>query len=339
MSEHGSRSNKDDLPESVIEVVQIDALVMMNLVKHCHGVNIENLGVAQGTLLGLVADSRLEITHSFPFPLQVEESLGDEEFQSEMMRKLRMVNVDHLIVGWYQSANFGNYFSPQLLESHFAYQTSIEESVCLIYDTGKNNKGFLSVKAFRLKPMALKLYKEGEITFESAKNMKLSHDNLFEEVPIRIKNSFLVNELLLELGEHVPVEEGTQFLDLGYANILEDQLKVLTETVDELNQDTMKFNRYQLTATKQCQEKARYIQKRQVENNARTVRGEDALPEEDINKLFNPIPPPSRLNSLIMAGQSLSTAENVSQFCTQALGKLFISEALQKTKAEVDGNN
>ena len=50
-----------------------------------------------------------------------------------MMRRLRMVNVDHLHVGWYQSAHFGNFLSPQLLESHFAYQTSIDESVCLIF--------------------------------------------------------------------------------------------------------------------------------------------------------------------------------------------------------------
>jgi hypothetical protein len=50
-----------------------------------------------------------------------------------MMRRLRMVNVDHLHVGWYQSAHFGNFLSPQLLESHFAYQTSIDESVCLVF--------------------------------------------------------------------------------------------------------------------------------------------------------------------------------------------------------------
>ena len=40
----------------------------MKLIKHCHEVNLANLGVAQGALLGLVADTRLEITHCFPFP-------------------------------------------------------------------------------------------------------------------------------------------------------------------------------------------------------------------------------------------------------------------------------
>ncbi len=106
----------------------------MKLIKHCHEVDqTTSQGIAQGALLGLVTDSRLEITHSFPFPSDSEESVDDEDFQLTMMRRLRMVNVDHLHVGWYQSSNFGNFLSPQLLESHYAYQTSIEESICLIF--------------------------------------------------------------------------------------------------------------------------------------------------------------------------------------------------------------
>jgi len=339
MSEHGSRRNTETVPESVIEVVQIDGLVVMKLIKHCHEVNLGNLGIAQGALLGLVADTRLEITHSFPFPSQGEETVDDDDFQLAMMRRLRMVNVDHLHVGWYQSANFGNFLSPQLLESHFAYQTSIEESVCLIFDTAKTTKGFLSLKAFRLTPMAIKLYKEGEFHAEAIRNLKVSHDNLFQEVPIVIKNSHLVNELLLELSEQIPVEVGTQFLDLGSANVLEDQLKFLMETVDELNQESIKFNKYQNMAVKQCQDKTRYLQKRQVENTARSARGEEVLPEEDLNKIFKPLPPPSRLNALVLAGQTLSSAENVSQFCTQSLAKWFVTEALQKAKVDDNSSN
>jgi len=127
-----------------------------------------------------------------------------------------MVNVDHLHVGWYQvwlpfllkfgktlifksefvvlqSAHFGNFLSPQLLESHFAYQTSIEESVCLIFDTAKTSKGYLTLKAFRLTPMAIQLYKSGDFTAENIIENKVNHDNLFEEVPIIIKNSHLVS--------------------------------------------------------------------------------------------------------------------------------------------------
>ena len=247
----------------------------MKLIKHCHEVGVNNLGVAQGALLGLVADTRLEITHCFPFPSVSDESISDEDFQIDMMRRLRMVNVDHWHVGWYQSAQFGNFLSPQLLESHFAYQTSIEESVCLIFDTSKTSKGFLSLKAYRLTPEAIKLYKAGDFTPEYICKLKVSHDTLFEEVPIVIKNSHLMNELLLELSEQIPVEAGSQFLDLGTADVLEEQLKFLMDTVDDLNQESIKFNKYQNMAVKQIQDKTRWLQRRQQENSARNARGKE----------------------------------------------------------------
>ena len=43
--------------------------------------------VAQGALLGLVADTRLEITHCFPFPSGTDETIDDEDFQLSMMRR------------------------------------------------------------------------------------------------------------------------------------------------------------------------------------------------------------------------------------------------------------
>merc|ERR1712168_1103097 len=326
------RNTESETPQSQIEVVQIDGLVVMQLIKHCHEMEVGNMGIAQGALLGLPADTRLEITHSFPFISPSEEvAESDEDYQLAMMRRLRMVNVDHFHVGWYQSANFGNFLSPQVLESSYAYQTSVEDSICLIFDTGKTGKGFLSMKAYRLTPAAIKLFREGEFHAEAIKNIKVSHDTLFQEVPIVVKNSHLVNELLLELSEDVDTL-GSSFLDLGSANVLEDQLKYLMETVDELNQEAIKFNKYQNVALKQCQEKARWAQKRQVENTARTARGEEPLPDEDINKVFKPIPPPSKLNSLILSGQALSTSQNVSQFCSQGLAKWFVAEGLQKAR-------
>ncbi|XP_040575144.1 LOW QUALITY PROTEIN: eukaryotic translation initiation factor 3 subunit H [Lepeophtheirus salmonis] len=315
-----------------IESVQIDGLVVMKLIKHCHEVDAANQGVAQGALLGLVENSRLEITHSFPFPMSSEDGVDDEDFQLAIMRKLRLVNVDHMHVGWYQSSSFGNFLSPQLLESHLAYQTTVEESVCLIFDTAKTSKGFLSLKAFRLTPSAVALYKSGDFSPESVRNLKVCHDAIFQEVPIHVKNSHLVNELLLELSEAIPVETGSQFLDLGTASVLEYQLKQLMDNVDELNQESVKFIKHQNMAIKQCHDKVRWHQKRQQENSARQARNEDPLPEEDMNKVFKPIPMPPKLNSLILSGQILSSSQQISQFSSQSLAKLFISQGLQKAK-------
>jgi hypothetical protein len=55
------------------------------------------------------------------------------QYQMEMMKNLRHVNIDHLHVGWYQSTNLGSFINRALLESQFIYQHSIEESVVLIY--------------------------------------------------------------------------------------------------------------------------------------------------------------------------------------------------------------
>lgn len=318
----------------------------MKLIKHCHEVDQANAGIAQGALLGLMTDTRrLEITHSFPFPNSnsgaagnaqgEEDQVDDEDFQLSIMKRLRQINVDHLHVGWYQSASFGNFLSSQLLESHFAYQTSIEESVCLVFDTAKTSKGFLSLKAYRLTPQAIDLYKAGEFTAEAISKLKVSYASLFSEVPITIKNSHLVNEVLLELSEQIPTERGNQFLDLGTADVLETQLKHLMDSVDEVNQESIKFNKYQTLAMKQFQDKTRYLQRRQQENSARVARGEEELPEEDLTKIFKPLAPPSRLNSLILSGQILSSADQVSQFCSQSLAKWFATDALQEAKTKM----
>jgi len=332
MSARGSRKITEN--ENKIEVVQIDGLVVMKLIKHCHEAENRGSVFAPGALLGLVAETRLEITHCFPFPTFDNESVDDEDFQLTMMRRLRQVNVDHQHVGWYQSAQFGNFLSPTLLESQFSYQTSIEESICLIFDTAKTAQGFISLKAFRLTPEAIKMFKEGDFSPDNIKDLKISYETLMSEVPIVIKNSHLMNALLLELHEQLPLEAGgSQFLDLGTTETLETQLRVMMDSVDELNQESIKFNKHQNLVLKQYQEKTRWIQKRQLENQARAGRGEDPLPEEDINKVFKAIAPPTRINPLILSGTISNTSDEVSEFCSQSLAKLFVTEPLQTAKA------
>ena len=82
------------------DVVFGGSQVVMKLIKHCHEVDLSAPGgIAQGALLGLVTDTRLEITHAFPFPSSStgaaggDDSVDDEDFQLDVMRKLRMVNV------------------------------------------------------------------------------------------------------------------------------------------------------------------------------------------------------------------------------------------------------
>lgn len=302
------------------------------MVKHCHEESQNSMEIAQGALLGLADGNKLEITNCFPFPKSTDESVDEEEYQLAMMRRLRRVNVDHFHVGWYQSADVGNFLSLTLLESQYHYQTSIEESVVVVYDTQKSARGFLTLKAYRLTPQAIQMYKDGDFTPEALRTLKIGYEKLFMEIPIHIRNSALSNIMMSELGEMVQEEEGSHFLDLGTAGVLESHIRVMMDRVDELYQEASKFNKYQQMVMRQDQEKHRQLGKLTQENAARVQKGELPLPEEDVTKQFRPLPVPPRLNPMIISGQINTVSQHINQFCSQSLAKLYLTEALQGAK-------
>ena len=69
-----------------------------------------------------------------------------------------------------------------------------------------------------------------------------------------------------------------------------------------------------------------------VENSARQAKDEPLLPEDDINKMFRPIPTPPRLNPMIVSGQVNAYGQAITQFCGQSLAKLYVTQALQNAK-------
>lgn len=92
-------------------------------------------------------------------------------------------------------------------------------SIHLFVDTQKSANGFLTLKAYRLTPQAINMYKDSEFTPEALRNLKIGFENLFIEIPIEVRNSPLTNIMLSELTEMVPEEEGNKFLDLGTAYV------------------------------------------------------------------------------------------------------------------------
>ncbi|KAG9355383.1 hypothetical protein JZ751_000221, partial [Albula glossodonta] len=228
--------------------------------------------------------------------------LGRVQYQMEMMRSLRHVNIDHLHVGWYQSTYYGSFVSRALLDSQFSYQHAIEESVVLIYDPIKTAQGSLCLKAYRLTPKLMEICKEKDFSPEGLKKANIGFEHMFEEVPIVIKNSHLINVLMWELEEKSTVADKHELLNLSSSNHLEKSLQMLMD---------------------------RYLQRRQQENAQRQSRGEPPLPEEDLSKMFKPPQPPPRMDTLLIAGQINTYCQNVKEFTSQNLGKLFMAEALQ----------
>ena len=116
----------------LFRVVQIDGLVALKIIKHFEqSGGLTSATPVQGVLLGLMDNETLEITNCFPFP--ADEDADVSEYQREMIKKLRKINVDQLTVGFYQSSVYGFFITRELIEDMYVYQTSVEESVCLIY--------------------------------------------------------------------------------------------------------------------------------------------------------------------------------------------------------------
>jgi len=168
--------------ERPVEYVQIEGLVVLKIIKHCQEESAAGTtNEVNGVLLGLVTEGRLEVTNCFPFPRHTEDDdMDDNEYQAIMMRHLRNVNVDHLLVGWYQNSPYGvSNGKLETVDSQFLYQSQIDESIVLLYDPVRTGKGFLSLRAYRLSNLAMKLCKEGEFTQETLRANKMCFDKFF----------------------------------------------------------------------------------------------------------------------------------------------------------------
>jgi translation initiation factor 3 subunit H len=133
-------------------------------------------------------NSTLQITNSFPFPTAdiatadahpndhmaasnlaaaAPRSKSNGVYQNEMIKYLREVNVDANNVGWYTSANMGNFINSSLVENQYHYQKEVnEKTVALVHDVSRSSQGALSLRAFRLSPSFMAAYKEGKFTTE-----------------------------------------------------------------------------------------------------------------------------------------------------------------------------
>ena len=153
----------------------------MKIVKHCSNTFPT---VATGSILGMDSGNSLEVTNSFPFPV-VEAGTTDSHandasslaaaapraksnlvYQREMIRHLKEVNVDANSVGWYTSANMGNFVNLGFIENQYHYQRDNSKTVALVHDVSRSSQGPLVLRAFKLSNTFMAAYKEGKFTTE-----------------------------------------------------------------------------------------------------------------------------------------------------------------------------
>jgi translation initiation factor 3 subunit H len=141
--------------------------------------------VATGSLVGMDVGNTLEVTNTFPFPVievppeshvdnatpnaaaAAPRAKANAVYQAEMIRMLREVNIDAQNIGWYTSANMGNFINLNVIENQFFYQKELNErTVALVHDISRSSQGTLSLRAFRLSPQFMNAFKENKFTSE-----------------------------------------------------------------------------------------------------------------------------------------------------------------------------
>jgi len=247
----------------------------------------------------------------------------------DMLRKFRQMNIDYEMVGFYQAHPFGACFTQELVESMYDYQCSFQDGVVLIYDPVKTRQGQLSIRAYRLSQKAFDLCKDNDWSPETVRATGVSFETMFDELPIVIKNSHLVNVVLSELALANDGCEPVQ-LELGSKRSLEKCMRATMNQVDELNRCISSYNKYLADKQRHDANLLNQTQKRQLDNESRIARGELPLSFDDIKKIKGPTL--ASKNGLLDAYLAASETAALSDFAYEVTGeniaKLFLAEAI-----------
>jgi len=170
----------------------------------------------------------------------------------------------------------------------------------------------------------MKLYKDKSFTQQSLDKLGLSFSDIFEELPIRIRNPHLCSSYLWELEDQLGLSSlSFDCLDLTTNPFLEKNLESLIDYIDEFANEQSKYQNYQRLALRQQV----ILQKRKSENATRRQQGEPELPEEDMN--LRTTQPPSRLDNLLVTNQINNYCKQINQFAGHNFGKLFLIKGLE----------
>eukprot|EP00668_Euglena_longa_P048270 GGOE01065338.1.p1 GENE.GGOE01065338.1~~GGOE01065338.1.p1 ORF type:complete len:345 (+),score=141.15 GGOE01065338.1:61-1035(+) len=292
--------------------VQIEGLVLLKLVSHCQSSLPQ---MATGQLLGLDVGSQLEVTSCFPFIHRESDEQQDEEnereardYQYEMLRALREVNVDCNTVGWYCSIWQEGYLTTNVIETQYDYQKELGPNViCLVFDPLKTTHGKLWLKALRLQEKFMRMYKAGDFTQEAIKENRLTHEDVFQELPLTIHNNSLVDVFIRELAaskqfaEQSMVEDAQELETTGYMSY---SLEGLVDGIEDLQASWQ-----------------RYLYDHKKWKNAETYK--EAGPK-------TPAPKPSRLDSILLSKQMTNHCAYLEDLGLRNFENLYFADTIQK---------
>ncbi|KAJ9205942.1 hypothetical protein DTO166G4_7558 [Paecilomyces variotii] len=348
--------------EVPLTAVQVDALVVMKIIKHSSQTFPT---AATGSIVGMDVDGILEVTNSFPFPVvevppeshfdnttpnpaaAAPRAKANVAYQNEMIRMLREVNIDANNVGWYTSANMGNFVNMNVIENQYFYQKELNErTVALVHDVSRSSQGALSLRAFRLSPQFMTAFKENKFTAEQLQKSNLTYQQIFVELPVTIHNSHLLTSFLHQLpspppsqpldfppslaalktgplASSTPLSPNFDNLTLSIDPFLEKNCDLLLDSIETHHTENNNFQYYQRSLAREQQKIAQWQAKRKQENASRAALKQPLLPEDEWQRLFKLPQEPSRLESMLNTRQVEQYSRQIDGFVSSTTGKMF----------------
>ncbi|KAJ9636605.1 uncharacterized protein PV06_10101 [Exophiala oligosperma] len=348
--------------ETPLKAVQLEALVVMKVIKHCAS---RFPTVATGFLTGMESTGNLEITNCFPFPVvdlppeaqydqqhfnsaaAAPRAKSNTQYQAEYIRMLREVNADANNVGWYTSANLGNFVNTNFIENQFHYQKELnEKTVALVHDVSRSSQGIMSIRAFRISPQFMTAYKENKFTTENLLKSGLKYTDILVELPVTVHNSHLVTTFLQQIPkmlssgvmrpptsvaeiENNPILKNDSLapnfesLSISIDPYLSQTADNLLDSIETHHVEANNFSYYQRAMAREQAKIQQWQAKRKAENAARALSKQPPLPEDEYQKLFKLPTEPSRLESMLNSRQAEQYARQVDGFVAGTTGKMF----------------
>lgn len=314
--------------------VQIDSSVVLSIIKTAS----DNYPMSiSGQLLGIDDEDVLSISHAFPFPASANDNEGSgvrsrsvQRYQHDMLDLLRELKHEINTVGYFISTSLGKIFNNTTIENLLSYQAANPDAVLIVNDVSQTLSNGLSLHAYRLSESFIASKKEGTFTTESLTKNNLSYQNIFEKLPLEIRNSHLVTLFLQSVEARnlkttsldykslttSPASASASFdnnfdnLDISIDSYLEKNIESIFDSIDQFHTDQGSYNYYQRQVARETQKIQQWRTKRNAENAQLASQGKPQLPTDEWKTLFKLPAEPSRLENLLVSGQ-------LDQYCSQ----------------------
>ncbi|CAG9313034.1 unnamed protein product [Blepharisma stoltei] len=304
--------------------VKLEGTVLLKLIQHCQDTD----STAIGQLIGLESSNSLEVTNCFSLPSN--SSIGPqelEEYSKKMCEQLKDLFFENSVIGWYQRSDEGAFLDISSIEYQYNMQIEIPNAVMVVYDPVIFVSGGFPLKAYRLTQEFLDFFSEEEFTTQRAAALKVDSTKVFSEIPLRIENSMLTNAFLAQYAPD-PYEVADKDC---YEPFIKKHLEALYQGLDELVERQQKQYGYAKAVQRQKQQQKAHEAQRAAENKKREERGEPLLElTEGTGSLYRMIPPPSRLESLLVSQQLNSLSEELQEFCGESQAKVDLLMSLSQ---------